>query len=940
MKDAFSGRLGKVLEKVKKFMRSKWGEFAVLAALSGLALFFTVIFMSVKFTDFLCIGVERGNYSFWTAKIIYIGVSSSDAWFIKPFSVYFIAVFLICVATYAAAAAVMLIKKKKTVFFIAASLNVLLCVICLVMGTAFNIMRGGAVACCVISLIFAAVLLAYLVLRRRLEKAEAADGEEQTPGEISKPDKLLPPGKCSKLKIVLLIDECVSLLILLSLFFVPFYSAGENPVITYSLSDALSSAQAPAYVSVAFVAAFIAFFVEILCFSSTLIDYFKNYNSIAERSKRFVVSVAGIALAFFVLSFSFTFFDRISGGGTGFAVTAGFIPLILILAVLLVHSFICGKMPSAGGTYAGSAARRPLKAEPLFAVAAMTAVTLVSLILKVVSINIEVKGGYRDTVSLSGYELLKDYPSFGAGFQLMAFVEFAVILSACLLLAFTVIGFISKDNSYYKTVKISAVANFLFVLCIGLFGVYFKIGKQINLENFEKILEFYNLEFPKDIVYDVSSQTIYMLAASFAVLAYMILRGMFRLGAGYAEGEYPCSIPADGMPQPVQTSAPAEEKRFSEPAVYANFDACPAFTELDGRQAYFRSRLAERRKQLFENATLPSLVRFVVDYARECRLHLSYSAEDIATFVAGLGASRLAILQGMSGTGKTSLPKVFTEAVMGECDIVEVESSWRDKNELLGYYNEFSKCFTPKKFTQCLYKARLNPSVITFIVLDEMNLSRIEYYFSDFLSLMENEEDKREIKLLNVKLCRTENGANIQYAGLVGGHTVKIPENVWFIGTANRDESTFEISDKVYDRAQTMNFNKRAPKIHSFGSPLEQRFVAYETLVNLFETARNSYEFEAEYNVLVQKTEKLLQKYNISFGNRILRQMEDFVKIYCACFGDKAAVEKDAVERILLSKVVSKLESKVVENKELLAAEFDKLGLKSCGEFVRKLNED
>ena len=68
--------------------------------------------------------------------------------------------------------------------------------------------------------------------------------------------------------------------------------------------------------------------------------------------------------------------------------------------------------------------------------------------------------------------------------------------------------------------------------------------------------------------------------------------------------------------------------------------------------------------------------------------------------------------------------------------------------------------------------------------------------------------------------------------------------------------------------------------------------------------------------------------------------MEDFVKIYCACFGDKAAVEKDAVERILLSKVVSKLESKVVENKELLAAEFDKLGLKSCGEFVRKLNED
>ena len=68
--------------------------------------------------------------------------------------------------------------------------------------------------------------------------------------------------------------------------------------------------------------------------------------------------------------------------------------------------------------------------------------------------------------------------------------------------------------------------------------------------------------------------------------------------------------------------------------------------------------------------------------------------------------------------------------------------------------------------------------------------------------------------------------------------------------------------------------------------------------------------------------------------------MEDFVKIYCACFGDKDAVVKDAVEKILLSKVVSKLENKVVENKESLADEFDRLGLTACSAFVRKLNED
>ena len=247
---------------------------------------------------------------------------------------------------------------------------------------------------------------------------------------------------------------------------------------------------------------------------------------------------------------------------------------------------------------------------------------------------------------------------------------------------------------------------------------------------------------------------------------------------------------------------------------------------------------------------------------------------------------------------------------------------------------------SPKKFTQCLYKARLNSSVLTFIVLDEMNLSRIEYYFSDFLSLMENEENKREIKLSNVKLFRRENGQNVPYDGLIDGHTVKIPANVWFIGTANRDESTFDISDKVYDRAQTMNFNKRAPKIQSFGEPLDKRFVPYDMLLRLFDAAKTDYVFDAENSALIQKTEKLLAPYNISFGNRVLRQIEDFVKIYCACFGDKAAAENAAVERILLSKVVSKLENKVVENKQALASEFDKLGLKSCGEFVRKLSED
>jgi hypothetical protein len=293
----------------------------------------------------------------------------------------------------------------------------------------------------------------------------------------------------------------------------------------------------------------------------------------------------------------------------------------------------------------------------------------------------------------------------------------------------------------------------------------------------------------------------------------------------------------------------------------------------------------------------------------------------------------------MSGTGKTSLPKIFSEAIFGNCEIIEVESSWKDKNELLGYYNEFSMKYTPKKFTLALYKAALNKEIFTFILLDEMNLSRIEYYFSDFLSLMENEEGHREIKLINLKLNRKEEDKDIEYSALDEGHTLKIPSNVWFIGTANRDESTFVISDKVYDRAHTMNFTKRAPKVRSFSEPISKQYYDYETINELFVRAKQNGSFDAESSELIKSIELLLAPYNISFGNRILKQIEDFVNIYKACFLPED-VEAEAIEKILLSKVVAKLEVKTIEDKEKLEQEFVKLNLNLCAAFIRSLDDE
>ncbi len=549
-------------------------------------------------------------------------------------------------------------------------------------------------------------------------------------------------------------------------------------------------------------------------------------------------------------------------------------------------------------------------------------------------------------IKISGIDILKNFATQSDGGQMLAFALFAFLLVLISLIFLSTVAFLAKSKTFYRLTLISAIASVVSCLLIGIFGKYFEISQKINEEI---ILAWLNNEginvTTTGISYKVTSASIYYFFGALIVSATLIICHPYSRALNAqrlcdeeiktVQGDIAITdLPDDAITSGGTGSGPDGQIKI----LYA--DPCPAFTELDAKSEQFNAELETRKQALFSEPTLPKLVQFIVAYARDSRLHLSYTEEDIATFIAGLGTTRLSILQGMSGTGKTSLPKIFTEALYSVCDIVEVESSWRDKSELIGYYNEFSKTFTPKKFTQALYRARLNPETITLIVLDEMNLSRIEYYFSDFLSLMENEPDKRELKLTNVGLFRIENGEKIPYIGLIDGHTLKIPHNVWFIGTANRDESTFEISDKVYDRAHTMNFNKRAPKVTLYNKPLDQSFMPASSLLELFGDAKTKFNFNVEEYPLIAEVEKLLAPYNISFGNRIAMQIESFVSIYCSCFEASQSLVQSAVETILLSKVVSKLELKNVENKELLATEFERLNLHRCSEFISKLHED
>lgn len=910
---------------MKKFLNSKYGEAIVLIVSSVFTFIFNIIFYSAKLTNGLDIALDIDNMSIWNMSELY-----TDRFVIKGLNVIFIVALIVGLILFVLSAVIVLLKRKKWGFYVSFIYNLVLCFSFLIFHVVLKVLSAGAIVCVVLSIIVSALSLVFLVLRRK--RINDAIGEDEKKLEVSKP-------RIKVYKIALFVCECVAAVIMLAVFLVPLYTESiDGETVSYFLIKSfVAGGSYPVYLSVISLVFLVAFLVAIMYFAYTLSYFFGNEKEFVKKSQKYLYGGAVFTLLSFIVGYGTTFGLTIKNSANdiySYSVsTVSYVPFILMLIVLVAFSVFHGKIGVFDSANENDIKSKRLKIEPLIYVIILTAITFLLLALNIIEVEVVFNNYVYKEVKLNGYQLLTTYKDLESGFQIFAFVMFSILLTSAIMLVLSTASLLAKYKGYYKIVKASAFVNFCFVMAVSLFALYFSIAQKVNMENIVSLLNSLGIDCTSfEYVSNAKSQSHYAFIASFAVLLIMFFRGRFNLSFEQASSS---AAPSSSAPV-----AKDRQSSLGDSRSVSDFDACPAFTELDEKENDFNLELEQKKANALDNPTLPGLVRFVVDYARESRLHLSYSLDDIATFVAGLGASRLTILQGMSGTGKTSLPKIFTEAIMGVCDIVEVESSWRDKNELLGYYNEFSKRFTPKKFTQCLYKARLNSSVPTLIVLDEMNLSRIEYYFSDFLSLMEHEEDKREIKLLNVKLCRLEGGAAYSYKGLNDGHTIKIPSNVWFIGTANKDESTFEISDKVYDRAQTMNFNKRAPKIRAFGEPMSPKYVSYETMTKLFYEAKQSFAFDAEDNLVIQKAENLLRPYNISFGNRILKQMEDFVKIYCACFTDKNAAVNVAVEKILLSKVVAKLEYKIVENKESLAVEFDKLGLFACGEFIRKLNED
>ena len=314
------------------------------------------------------------------------------------------------------------------------------------------------------------------------------------------------------------------------------------------------------------------------------------------------------------------------------------------------------------------------------------------------------------------------------------------------------------------------------------------------------------------------------------------------------------------------------------------------------------------------------------------RLRLYYDIEDIRRFIAGMSVSRILILQGMSGTGKTSLAHAFGSFIENPSTIIPVQPMWKERTDLIGYYNEFTQRFNETLLLEKMYEANYSSDMYV-TVLDEMNIARVEYYFAEFLSLLELPNPKE--RFLDVVPDVWENDPE----QLVEGR-IQLPNNMWFIGTANNDDSTFAISDKVYDRAMVLNLDAKS-----------ERFIAPPT-GNLHVSAKQFEDMVAdaikEYDVSHRNRKRLelldsylIDHFHITFGNRIMKQIRTYIPVYISCGGDELC----ALDDILAKKVMRKLETQnpiyLRNSAEGLMAYLDELFGKDrmpiCKEYIRRI---
>lgn len=351
---------------------------------------------------------------------------------------------------------------------------------------------------------------------------------------------------------------------------------------------------------------------------------------------------------------------------------------------------------------------------------------------------------------------------------------------------------------------------------------------------------------------------------------------------------------------------------------------------------------------------------------------IMYRRNVLENFFTLLSTRDLIVLAGDSGSGKTNLVKSFADAIGGKSFIIPVKPNWTGSEDLLGYYNPIEQSYLSTPFLDAILEAESNPDVPYLICLDEMNLARVEYYFADFLSLLEERSEAPKIPLysktesshlvseaknflslinetkrslnkqdiesfveilqdeeLNRKLhdlCGFKDGDSLlKYhtrlrkafdSYLNNPSELALPDNVFFIGAINVDETTHYLSPKILDRAHVVRFvNPLLQDWAKIESEVEQhRGTGVDTSKKVFLSIDNFSTRQAYPNFdsqapltqqLVEITKEYLMPLGVEFGLRTIRQAQNYSDIYQNNFND--IPEEYVLNNIVMQKILPKL---------------------------------
>ena len=303
-----------------------------------------------------------------------------------------------------------------------------------------------------------------------------------------------------------------------------------------------------------------------------------------------------------------------------------------------------------------------------------------------------------------------------------------------------------------------------------------------------------------------------------------------------------------------------------------------------------------------------------------------YEGDLIENFYLSLKSKPFVILAGTSGTGKTRLVKLFAEAIGAKMKLVTVRPDWSDPSDLFGH-TDLSNRFHPGVMIEFIKQAEWDCDTPHFICLDEMNLARVEYYLSDFLSILETRDPRENGRIESDTLIDTPYYRDPEAEKKFG--RVYIPENLYIIGTVNMDETTFPFSKKVLDRANTLEFSF----VNLLPRAVEKRNPVGQKLSNDFLKTEYLYLQDCDDRVLVDRVcfqleelNQILLKANLHVGYRV----RDEICFYM--MNNKTAdllPEDHALDHAIMQKILPRVQGSSAVIKEVLSELF----MKCAGDY-------